>query len=584
MRRNKSMGLSVILIICLAGVCRATDLPVVYPKTNSYSASATTSIVIQFTSIIQPISVNQKSFQVWGTNSGPISGSFSISGDGKSVTFSHSKKMHAGELIQVGFGPVTMLSGEVLPAFHWQFFIRSASRAKIAYNSPVQKPATNPSIAHVIDFNQDGEIDLVSKYGTVFQNSNHGSNFNVVSNQMLDNIKQFGDYNNDGVLDFIKELNTKSGFFYKVCLGDGNGGFITKPTIWNTDLYVAQGDITGDNVTDLLFYNSGTLKFYRGVGDGTFIADTTVFSFNGALETLQLCDVNNDGSLDICLVSNPYLTTEPDHEVKIWLNNGKGIFPVSTWRALSDYALDKILFTDFTNDGLIDLVTSSLTTGARLYLGDGAGNFSNFAMWGIGHESGSDILTADMNGDTKPDLILNSWMIGGETGSNALVGGTVYITGTVVPSGGSFVYHTDIYNGIMKDNVSGTGFLADLNDDGTPDLVTGNSGFVNFILSTDSANTVSDKVVKKNNFVLEENYPNPFNPVTTISYLLPEKISVKITIYNALGQKITVLIDKEESPGKHTVKWNAANNVSGQYFCEFRAGAQTEYKKLILMK
>ena len=69
---------------------------------------------------------------------------------------------------------------------------------------------------------------------------------------------------------------------------------------------------------------------------------------------------------------------------------------------------------------------------------------------------------------------------------------------------------------------------------------------------------------------LEQNYPNPFNPTTTIRYALPTNSSVKITIFNTLGQEVAVLTNGEKEAGYHEVKWQA-NVVSGIYFYRLEA-------------
>ena len=85
-------------------------------------------------------------------------------------------------------------------------------------------------------------------------------------------------------------------------------------------------------------------------------------------------------------------------------------------------------------------------------------------------------------------------------------------------------------------------------------------------------------------FRLSQNYPNPFNPTTTIEYTIPEKSFVNITVFNELGQIVTVLINREESPGNYTIEFNAKNLSSGIYFYRMQAGNFVKVKKLILLK
>lgn len=90
-------------------------------------------------------------------------------------------------------------------------------------------------------------------------------------------------------------------------------------------------------------------------------------------------------------------------------------------------------------------------------------------------------------------------------------------------------------------------------------------------------------------YVLERNYPNPFNPATTIGFMIPVSEKVSLTIYNAIGQKIRTLVDAPMSSGVHQVVWDgltdAGMNVpSGVYLYELSAGTFRDAKKLLLIK
>ncbi len=83
---------------------------------------------------------------------------------------------------------------------------------------------------------------------------------------------------------------------------------------------------------------------------------------------------------------------------------------------------------------------------------------------------------------------------------------------------------------------------------------------------------------------LEQNYPNPFNPSTTIHYALPERSTVSLTIYNSLGEKVSILVEEAQEPGYHDVKFDGTALASGVYFYRIQAGDYVATKKLILMK
>ncbi len=85
-------------------------------------------------------------------------------------------------------------------------------------------------------------------------------------------------------------------------------------------------------------------------------------------------------------------------------------------------------------------------------------------------------------------------------------------------------------------------------------------------------------------FTLQQNYPNPFNPQTTISYDLAESASVTLTIYTVTGTVFERLVEEEQAAGSYSRVWNAAQNPSGIYFYELRAGGFRQVKRMLLMK
>lgn len=85
------------------------------------------------------------------------------------------------------------------------------------------------------------------------------------------------------------------------------------------------------------------------------------------------------------------------------------------------------------------------------------------------------------------------------------------------------------------------------------------------------------------------NYPNPFNPTTTICYTLPADGPVVIDIFNVRGQKVARLADEQQDAGMHSMQWNGTDQEgnavgSGIFFCKVRSGEFTNSRKMILMK
>ncbi len=89
---------------------------------------------------------------------------------------------------------------------------------------------------------------------------------------------------------------------------------------------------------------------------------------------------------------------------------------------------------------------------------------------------------------------------------------------------------------------------------------------------------------------LHQNYPNPFNPSTTIAFTIEglwrvdAPVPTVLTVFNAVGQQVAVLVNEPRSPGLHEVKWNAGDLASGVYFYRLEAGSFTQTRKMILVK
>jgi hypothetical protein len=85
------------------------------------------------------------------------------------------------------------------------------------------------------------------------------------------------------------------------------------------------------------------------------------------------------------------------------------------------------------------------------------------------------------------------------------------------------------------------------------------------------------------------NYPNPFNPSTTITYSMPTHSQVTICIFDVAGNIVRTILNAEQPPGRYTIHWNGLNDrghrvASGTYFCRLTAGKQSLSRKMLLMR
>jgi photosystem II stability/assembly factor-like uncharacterized protein len=116
----------------------------------------------------------------------------------------------------------------------------------------------------------------------------------------------------------------------------------------------------------------------------------------------------------------------------------------------------------------------------------------------------------------------------------------------------------------------------------SPDTIT--------VIANGSLTNVTNTVAIPKEYSLSQNFPNPYNPSTTIQYGLPARSAVRIVIYNILGQVVKELINSEQPAGIQSVVWNA-NNASGLYFYKLEATSLdnpgkrfVETKKMLLLK
>jgi hypothetical protein len=112
---------------------------------------------------------------------------------------------------------------------------------------------------------------------------------------------------------------------------------------------------------------------------------------------------------------------------------------------------------------------------------------------------------------------------------------------------------------------------------------------VPYIEILDEASSVQDNNELPKEFLLDQNFPNPFNPSTVISYKVSTVSQVQLKIYDFLGREIAVLVNEEKAPGKYQVSWNGEDKngskvPSGIYFYRMTAGNYSLTKKMLLLK
>ena len=159
---------------------------------------------------------------------------------------------------------------------------------------------------------------------------------------------------------------------------------------------------------------------------------------------------------------------------------------------------------------------------------------------------------------------------------------TIFTAATITDNNGNFTLDS-LRNGTATILATKIGYAL---DSSTINVGGNNLNQTNLHLKSILKSNLTHKII--NQFHLSQNYPNPFNPVTTIKFDIPNwvinEIPVKLTIYDILGQEVTILINENLKAGQYEIKWDASKYSSGIYFYELRCRTFKDIKRMILVK
>jgi Bacterial Ig-like domain (group 3)/FG-GAP-like repeat/FG-GAP repeat len=335
------------------------------------------------------------------------------------------------------------------------------------------------------DFNNDGKLDIATNAGntnllSVFLGNGDGTFTTGPSYAGVYGTFSLAasDLDGDGNLDLIAGIansgvygpDLNSGGSFEVLMGNGDGTFQAAPAFLNTATTTsvgmpifAAGDFNGDGKPDLLGVSGypAALVFLAGDGAGHFALTKTSAETGPTL--LAAADMNGDGKLDAVYADNNAAS------VAVALGNGDGTFAAGTDYAVpNNTTLMNIAVSDVNGDGKPDVVITAenattnpaSATGLYVYLNQGDGTLLAPAIIDIPSSPGA-LAIGDLNGDGKPDIVLTNSPFATGVAGNLLVylgnGDGTFRTAVSYPAG-----------------YSSTGLaIADVNNDGKPDLVFG---------------------------------------------------------------------------------------------------------------
>lgn len=448
--------------------------------------------------------------------------------------------------------------------------------------------------------------------------------------------------------DDFDDLALYTGSEIKIFRNNGSGSFLTSPiqTIYEQPVYMQLVDLQYtksfyDLVT--LVYEeeeSGLLKIRNNVS-GQFGSPTTI-NLGENVERVIMGDVNYDDYPDLVVVRR-------DGKLRIYINQEGNIPSVYTYEVINndffDYYIEPIAIGDMNNDGWNDIVITRIEGWVGIWINQKSGNLFNsepqqIIEYFLPYSQNHTLKLADIENTGGLSVIFtnNGGIMGGEYSAlhvfkhngnpppappkNLSLTGLPGDHPTIkwdpnqerdmdhyeiwryrhlydddyqlIASNVSEIYYTDYEITIAQPGQQPTGGV--YYKIKAVDNVGNKSDFSNTVSTLEPGVTPKsidvfniEKNILPTTLSLIGNYPNPFNPTTTIVFGLPEAQKITLTIYNVQGKKVTELVNGVMKAGFHRVIWNGCNTLgqkvsSGIYIYELRAGDKRLVKKMLLTK
>jgi len=488
------------------------------------------------------------------------------------------------------------------------------------------------------DFDNDGDPDLFisnqQENDILYRNEGDGSFYRITSgiivNQPGDSHHStWGDYDNDGFLDlFVANSGFGSPERNYLYRGNGDGMFeeITEGNHVTLSRQTFGGnwaDYDDDGDIDLYVsrYDNRNNFLYRNEGDGSFqrITGEEIVLNNGYSIGSSWADYDNDGDVDL-FVANWGNTVN-----FLYRNEGGGQFArIVSGPVVTDIATSWVgAWGDYDNDGDLDLFVTNYDQDNTLYSNNGDGTFtaetgsilstdgglSSGTCWGDYDGDGDlDLIVANWDDQNnylyRNDGVVNNWInieCAGTLSNRSGIGAKVKVKAAL---GGTDVWQMrEISGNFGLRSQSGLGAWFGLANAGVVDslLIEWPSGAIDIhtniganqtITFTEGITSTGVEVGAGDSpppVLLNRNYPNPFNPTTTIEYRLPEDQHIVISVYDLIGKEVITLLSERKPAGRNTIVWNGTDHTgkpvgSGVYTYRIVADGFTQSHKMTLVR
>ena len=574
------------LILCYSQTSAGVEPFVinVLPAANSMNSEKNTLIEVFFNTKIDESSISDTTFMVFGRWSGPMTGTAVINSSGTSITFTPSSNFFNGEIVTVALSKgIKSATGEnILFGFTWNFWIKTepgildlVRTGTINVREPgegwIQTYGT-----YAGDLNRDGWSDFLvpnerSNDIRVFMNDGFGgyndfTKFQIVGGSRPSTNEGF-DYNLDGLIDVAVGNSTNN--IVTVFTGDGTGGFsnIVNYIVGSGVRGLSILDANGDGFADIFSANRDANNVSLLINDGNGSFNPAInFEAGGDGETAcASADVNADGIMDV------FVGAINSDKVILLLGDGNGGFIFSDETTVGN-APWMIAAGDVNGDGVPDVVSANASdANFSVVFCDDQGNLSTTVNYPAGSFPIA-IDLGDIDGDGDLDVVTSNF-------------DTADFTMYENDGTGVFINRRDF----PANSAGSCTVLHDRDNDGDMDM-TGIDEVDDLLILfvNDGAVNVIEQGTNPNEFYLAQNFPNPFNPATTISFTIVESGFSSLKVYDALGNEITTLVNEEKLPGTYEVEFNSESVVgnisSGIYFYQLRTGSFVETKMMVLLK
>lgn len=492
------------------------------------------------------------------------------------------------------------------------------------------------------DFNNDGLVDLCvatwwNQIDFLFQNSGSG-NFTFLNSNPISSVAAYsetcswGDYNNDGLIDLYvtNSAGASKNFLYKN-IGSSNFQKIdTGIVVTEVDSSRGANWIDADNDGDVDLFvcheNHNVNSFYRNDGAGVFtkVTTTPLTQLQGDWWSASWGDYDNDGDFDVFL-------SNWGGKNALYKNNGNWNFTAVTGDTIVNETGSNAItgWGDYDNDGDLDMYVSQAyggsSTNNKLYRNmkmesgtasfqkvDGGaltsdGGYTYGFAWGDYDRDGDlDCMNAKTFSENELNALFrndnsngNKWAefkLEGVTTNRSAIGTKIKIKATI---NGQGVWQTREVNGqagYCTQNLEqhfGLGNATVIDSikiewqSGTTNVYT-NVGVNKFYKAIEGQSNLvgvsNNSTVQPKEYKLNQNFPNPFNPATKISFTLPKKDFASIKIFDSLGKEVSSLINEEKPAGYYEVSFDASGLSSGVYFYKLVTSDYLETRNMVLMK